>query len=95
LLQFALEPDYFEDVILFALGFAWHWDLEGLGMSSMTYAQMIRRLFEQVGFEKMAANEPNLRLDPANIFLARIGGNVSLGIAAQFQARLSAPAMFY
>src|SRR5579885_361358 len=91
LLRFALEPDYFEDVILFALGFAWHWDIEGSGLGSMGYAQMIRKLFEQVGFEKMAANEPNLRMDPANIFLARIGANVSPEIAAQFRARLRAP----
>ena len=95
LLQFALEPDYFEDVILFALGFAWHWDLVGADMSSMTYGQMIRKLFEHVGFEKMAANEPNLHLDPANIFLARIGGNVSPGTAAQFRSRLSAPLSLY
>jgi acetoin utilization deacetylase AcuC-like enzyme len=95
LLKFALEPDYFEDVILFALGFAWHWDVEGLGMSSMSYGQMIRRLFESVGFEKMAANEPNLHLDPANVFLARIGGNVSPGTIAQFRSRLSAPITLY
>ncbi len=95
LLRFALEPDYFEDVILFALGFAWHWDIEGSGLGSMGYAQMIRKLFEQVGFEKMAANEPNLRMDPANIFLARIGANVSPEIAAQFRARLRAPLEFY
>ena len=52
---------------------------------------MIRRLFEHVGFEKMAANEPNLHMDPANIFLARIGGNVSPGTIAHFRSRLSAP----
>lgn len=91
LLKFALEPDYFEDVILFALGFAWHWDLDGADMGGMSYGQMIRKLFESVGFEKMAANEPNLHLDPAKIFLARIGGNVSPGTAAQFRSRLSAP----
>ena len=91
LLRFALEPDYFEDVILYALGFAWHWDLDGAGMDSMSYARMIRRLFEHVGFEKMAANEPNLPLDPANIFLARIGANAGSEIAARFRARLRTP----
>jgi GNAT superfamily N-acetyltransferase len=95
LLKFALEPDYFAEVILFALGFAWHWDLDGAGMGSMSYGQMIRSLFESVGFEKMAANEPNLSLDPANIFLARIGGNVAPGTVAQFRSRLSAPITVY
>jgi acetoin utilization protein AcuA len=77
------------------LGFAWHWDLEGVGMDSMNYAQMIRRLFEQAGFEKMGTTEPNIRLDPANIFLARIGKNVSPGKAAQFRSRLKAPTGLY
>jgi acetoin utilization deacetylase AcuC-like enzyme len=95
LLQFALEPDYFEEVILYALGFAWHWDLEGLGIGSTSYAQIIRRLFESVGFEKMAASEPNLHMDPANIFLARIGKNVSPETVAQFRARLNAPLEYH
>ncbi|HEY7122966.1 MAG TPA: hypothetical protein VH540_03345, partial [Ktedonobacterales bacterium] len=95
LLLFALEPASFEEVILYALGFAWHWDLEGVGMDSMNYAQMIRRLFEQAGFEKMGTTEPNIRLDPANIFLARIGKNVSPGKAAQFRSRLKAPTGLY
>jgi acetoin utilization deacetylase AcuC-like enzyme len=95
LLKFALEPPYFEDVILYALGFAWHWDLDGAGMGSMKYAQMIRRLFEYVGFEKMSANEPNLHLDPANIFLARIGANVSPEIEALFRRRLNSPIGLY
>ncbi len=95
LLQFALEPDYFEEVMLYALGFVWHWDLDGMGLGSMSYAQMIRRLFEQVGFEKLATTEPNIRLDPANIFLARIGSQVSPEKAKQFRSRLNAPAMWY
>jgi hypothetical protein len=95
LLQFALEPDSFEEVILYALGFVWHWDLEAVGLSSTSYAQMIRRLFEQAGFEKMGTTEPNIRLDPANIFLARIGRKVSPEKAAQFRLRLNAPGNLY
>lgn len=94
LLKFALEPDLFEEVILFALGLAWHWDLDGAGIGSMSYAALIRHLFEEVGFQKMAANEPNLPMDPANIFLARIGENVNPGTEAQFRERLHAPASF-
>lgn len=95
LLQFALEPAYFEEVILYALGFAWHWDLNEVGMDSMRYAHLIRRLFEQVGFEKMGTTEPNIRLDPANIFLARIGSKVSPSTVARFRSRLNAPIGLY
>jgi len=91
LVTFALEPDYFEDVILFALGYAWHWDLDETKMGSMRYGAMIRSLFQRVGFEQMYATEPNLQMDPANIFLARIGKRVDPAVQAQFRARLSAP----
>ncbi len=95
LLRFALEPAYFDEVILFALGYAWHWDLEKTGLGSMRYGAMIRGLFEQVGFEKMAAAEPNLHMDPANIFLARIGARVDSLVVDQFRHRLSGSARFY
>lgn len=54
---------------------------------------MIRWLFEQVGFEKMATTKPNIQMDPANIFLARIGSKVSPGKAAQFRERFNAPSI--
>lgn len=40
----------------------------------------------------MATTEPNIRMDPANVFLARIGSKVSPGTLAQFRSRLSTPA---
>ncbi|HEU5369880.1 MAG TPA: hypothetical protein VFU69_15515, partial [Ktedonobacterales bacterium] len=77
------------------LGFAWHWDLDGADMGSTAYSQMIRRLFESVGFEKMAASEPNLHMDPANIFLARIGSNVDPETVRLFRSRLNTPVTLY
>jgi acetoin utilization deacetylase AcuC-like enzyme/GNAT superfamily N-acetyltransferase len=94
LLMFALEPEYFEHVILLALGYAWHWDLEETGLGSMGYSKMIRGLFQKVGFEPMHASEPNLHLDPANVFLARIGANAHSGVVALFRTRLGSPASF-
>ena len=90
LLSFALEPGYFEEVILVALGFAWHWDVEGTRLGSLRYGAMLRSLFQKVGFEQMSTNEPNLRLDPANIFLARIGKRADPASVAHFRTRLSA-----
>ncbi len=94
LLGFALEPSYFDEVMLFALGYAWHWDLEKTGLGSMRYGAMIRALFQQVGFEQMRATEPNLHMDPANIFLARIGTHTPPEAVIQFRVRLGKPASF-
>ncbi len=95
LLRFALEPSYFDEVILFALGYAWHWDLEQTGLGSMRYGAMIRGLLQKVGFEQMYAAEPNLHMDPANIFLARIGAKANPEAVAQFRARLGTPSGLY
>ena len=76
LLALALEQDYVEDWIIIALGFSWHWDLEGLGLTSYRYRQLIGRLFAHFGFAEYLTSEPNIREDPANVFLARIGRQV-------------------
>jgi len=88
LLSFALELNALADIILFALGLAWHWDTEGLGMSVYRYREMIARLFASQGFAEYPTTEPNVSLEPANILLARIGKRVDPRIASQFLNRL-------
>lgn len=88
LLAFALEQDEVEDRIIFAMGLSWHWDTEGLDMSKYRYRQLLERLFATQGFSEYLTTEPNIRMDPANIFLARIGKRVSQQTTNQFLNRL-------
>jgi acetoin utilization protein AcuA len=46
---------------------------------------MMARLFEPFGFEEYQTNEPNICLKPENIFMARIGENVSKELQNQFK----------
>jgi acetoin utilization deacetylase AcuC-like enzyme/GNAT superfamily N-acetyltransferase len=91
LLAFALELDALEDMILFAMGLAWHWDLEGLQMSVLRYRELIRHLFGVQGFVEHATTEPNIELQPGNILLVRVGKNVDRNVADRFLKRLQAP----
>lgn len=92
LLAFALELDALEDMILFAMGLSWHWDLEGLGMSVHRYRELIARLFATQGFVEYPTNEPNIRMEPGNILLVRIGKRVDQNDVQRFFNRLlSAP----
>jgi len=84
LLAFALELDALEDMILFAVGLSWHWDTEGLGLTLYHYREMISRLFTSQGFTEYPTTEPNVRMEPANIFLARIGSRVDARVVSQF-----------
>jgi len=88
LLAFALEQDIVEDMIIFALGLSWHWDTEGLGINRFQYRKLIERLFATYGFVKYLTSEPNITMDPANIFLARIGSRVNPQTINQFYNRM-------
>src|SRR5436190_9287631 len=73
LLSLAIEFETVEESLIVGLGFSWHWDYEGLGMSRFHYREMIARLFAAHGFAEYLTSEPNIRMDPANILVARLG----------------------
>ncbi|HLI68321.1 MAG TPA: acetoin utilization protein AcuC [Ktedonobacteraceae bacterium] len=96
LLAFALELDALEDMILFAVGLSWHWDTEGLHMSMDRYRELITRLFASQGFVEYPTTEPNVRMEPANVFLARIGKRVDARASSRFLSRvMSAPTLSF
>ncbi len=88
LLAFALELDALEDMILFAMGLSWHWDIEGIGLSVYRYRELIARLFASQGFVEYPTTEPNIAMEPANILLARIGSRVDQRVVSQFYNRM-------
>jgi GNAT superfamily N-acetyltransferase len=90
LLAFTLDLDVLEDLIFFAMGLSWHWDMEGLGLSPHRYRQMLKGLFESQGFIEYQTNEPNIRMEPANILLARIGKRVDQRTVHHFLDQLKA-----
>lgn len=94
LLAFALELDALEDMILFAEGLSWHWDIEGLDLSLYRYRELIAHLFATQGFTEQPTTEPNINLEPANILLVRVGKRVDQRASAQFFNRMmSSPNM--
>ncbi len=88
LLSFALELDALEDMIFFAMGLYWHWDAEGLSISVYRYRELIARLFGSQGFTEYPTTEPNVSMELANVFLARIGNRVDKRVVSQFLSRL-------
>lgn len=94
LLAFALELDALEDMILFAMGLSWHWDMEGLGISPYRYRELLKQLFASQGFKEYQTTEPNISMESANILLARIGNRVDQRVVSQFLNRLlSSPSL--
>lgn len=73
LLSFLFELDELDRLIIIGMGLTWHWDMQGLQLTPLAYRAMIERLFASYGFAEYLTSEGNIRLDPANIFLARLG----------------------
>jgi GNAT superfamily N-acetyltransferase len=88
LLTFALEFESVEEYLIVGLGFSWHWDYEGLGMPRFHYREMLARLFAAHGFAEYLTSEPNIRMDPANILVARLGSRIDGESMNRFFQRL-------
>jgi GNAT superfamily N-acetyltransferase len=88
LLALAFDLEDLEDRIMLAMGLTWHWDMEGLGLSKYQYRQLIAQLFARQKFDEYQISEPNIAMDHANIFLARIGNRVELQTVNRFINRL-------
>ena len=73
LLSLALDFESVEEYLILGLGLSWHWDYAGLGMSRFHYRELIARLFAAHGFAEYLTSEPNIRMDRANILVARLG----------------------
>ena len=88
LLASALSFEAQEERIILGMGFSWHWDTEGLGLMPSRYRLLIEQLSASYGFCEYLTIEPNIRMDSANIFLARIGSRVDQKVMNLFLSRL-------
>jgi len=66
-----------EEKIIYFVGFTWIWDLKWRKMSASKYRKMMIRLFQPFQFNECKTNEPNICLDADNLFMCRIGKNIS------------------
>jgi acetoin utilization deacetylase AcuC-like enzyme/GNAT superfamily N-acetyltransferase len=88
LLAFALKVDALEDMMLFAIGLSWHWDMEGLGITPHHYRQILSHLFASQGFDEYATTEPDIMMELANVLLVRIGKRVAPDDVSRFRRYL-------
>src|SRR5947207_5479779 len=88
LLTLALEFEFLEESLILGLGLSWHWDYAGLGITPFHYRELIARLFASHGFTEYLTSEPNIRMDPANILVARLGNRLAEESINRFFQRL-------
>jgi acetoin utilization protein AcuA len=79
MLQAVMDDDEMNDYIVVLSGYSWHWDLEGTGLTKISYRKMLMKLFGSIGFRHYYTNEPNVLMDAANMLMAKVGSRVSKG----------------
>lgn len=77
LIRMLLDHPLIESKIVYLVGYAWTWDLDGTGKSAQEYRTMLIKLFEPFGFLEYQTNEPNICLKPENVFMGRVGISVT------------------
>ena len=85
ILSMLLRHPFVEDKIAYMVGYSWTWDLDGTKKTAQQYRSLLIRLFEPFGFVEYQTNEPNICLKPENVFMGRIGKNVSLEVQNDFK----------
>lgn len=88
LLSHALDFASLEEYLILSLGFSWHWDYKEQGMTPFQYREMIVNLFAAHGFVEYLTSEPNIRENPANVMLARLGSHFAQESMERFYERL-------
>jgi acetoin utilization protein AcuA len=84
LLEEAMATGRFEDKILIATIYQWHFDLESTGLSAHAYRKLLERMYGAVGFAVMKTDDPEIMYYPGNSLMARIGPRASGALKTEF-----------
>ncbi|MHB8170404.1 MAG: GNAT family N-acetyltransferase [Thermincolia bacterium] len=85
LVETAFEDDSLEDYIVISTHYAWHWDLNGTGLTVWDYQKMLSKVMNKVGLQRRSTDDPEITAHPANMLKARIGQRVSKDMYTRFE----------
>jgi len=85
LLKMVVRHPHIEEKIVYMVGYSWTWDLNGTRETAQLYRQMLINLFKPQGFKEYQTNEPNICLKSENLFMCRVGNNISQTIRDRFK----------
>ncbi len=85
LLKQLMDGSELEQKILYLVSYKWIWDLDQTNLSAHVYRNILIRLFGEFGFKESTTNEPNVCLKKENIFMVRIGKDVTTALQEDFK----------
>lgn len=84
LLTASFEGGRFDDTVVFATLYSWHYDLARSGLGDLAYRRMLERLYRSAGLELFATTDEEVRSSPANALMARIGPEAPPTVVDEF-----------
>lgn len=75
----------FNNTVVFATMYAWHYDLQRTGLSDFAYRRMLERLYRSVGMKPYRTSDPEIRSDAANGLMARVGPDCPADVLEEFE----------
>ncbi len=94
LLAASFEGGRFEDTVVFATMYVWHYDLKRTGLNDFAYKRLLERLYRSAGFETFNTADAEIRSSAANQLMARIGSHADPAVVEEFH-RLRTRPRFY
>ena len=94
LLAASFEGERFEDTVVFATMYVWHYDLKRTGLNDFAYKRLLERLYRSAGFVPFNTADAEVRSSAANQLMARIGSHADPAVVEEFH-RLRTRPRFY
>jgi acetoin utilization protein AcuA len=74
----------FDDTIVFATMYFWHYDLKRTGLTDFAYKRLLDKLYRKAGMVPFATTDPEIKSSAANQLMARVGPKVSAEVKTEF-----------
>lgn len=84
LLEASFEEGRYDDAVVFATLYSWHYDLGRAGMTDLAYRRMLEKLYGGAGLVAFATTDEEVRSSAANALMARIGPRAPAEVVAEF-----------
>lgn len=91
LLEASFAEGRFDDTVVFATMYVWHYDLKRSGLSDFQYKRMLERLYRSVGMTQLRTSDPEIRSDAANGLMVRVGPRCPASVQAEFERLRTQP----
>lgn len=91
LLERGFADGRYDDTVVFAALYAWHYDLARTGLGALGYRRLLEAFYRPAGLVRVPTSDPEVRSDPANALLVRIGPHAPEAVRSEFERLRTLP----